>query len=845
MAEQDTDDDVLDAPAPDKSATDPYRVAAFVPQPDAKPVAPYQPSIPASNAGLLGIWPPPGSTPGPMTGPSTQTSIRSDGTVAPQRPPVDPRRDLVDRLGIQSSGEVPPDLVPNTGNPPSPPGAIQTASLATAPAHVNARTLGAFPPQPPSPDDNVGAGSAKPPWQQARLMIMGPESGGQNVFNYRHNEGPQFSASGLFQITDSTWRDGGKLAGIDVSQWQHAIDAPPEVQDKVAEALYNSRGFSPWSTQAGGPLNLDGSKAAGNARSLGVGASYDDYLRRALAMNPRGYDPSSINAQLRANYEAQRAAEQPLIEARQRIQQREEAEADEQYSRMKTEEDLNNPALQPWTQKPPQPDPVGGLASLGSVFAALASGFSHTPGVAAMNGIAAAIDARNEGNQKQYDEAFKAYQYNANLALKRNAIVQEAYDKAWARVKENPELGLAELRSVAQIYGDERTELLAESGNLEEADKINQARITNAQKLAESLAKLDQTAMFGPAKGSPEYQLYIQERDKLVAAGTDPYEASKIANEAYEQRMRNKSVAGQRSEQEATIAKGQYKELYGREPTDADMKTPEMAELLEQAHSSAGLGGPEAVKRMAEKIANYQMPPVSIARAVGAAVMAEVAKIAPDYDAKLYSAENKALGNFYGGTEGRSVRSINVAIAHLDTLDDLTDALRNGDTKRFNQIANTVAQETGSAAPTNFALAKQIVGAEINKAIVPGVGGVSERQALADDLNAANSPEQLQGVIATAQKLLAGQTAGLKTQFTGTTGQSGETFDKLLMDRTKQVLGTSAADAGKARPPAATIGAVGPAAAQEINSKDAYDALPSGSHYRKPGDPPDSYRTKP
>jgi hypothetical protein len=177
-----------------------------------------------------------------------------------------------------------------------------------------------------------------------------------------------------------------------------------------------------------------------------------------------------------------------------------------------------------------------------------------------------------------------------------------------------------------------------------------------------------------------------------------------------------------------------------------------------------------------------------------------VQRIAPDYNDRLYNAENKALGNFYGGQEGRSVRSINVAIAHLDTLSDLADALKTGDVRTITRLANMVASETGQAAPTNFNLAKQIVGDEINKAIVPGAGGQSERQSLADNLNAANSPEALAGAIKTAQQLLAGQTAGLRQQFVGSTGMQGSVFDGLLMDRTKQVLGTDAADAGKVRP---------------------------------------------
>jgi hypothetical protein len=769
------DTDTLELPPP-VTGPDPYAVKPYVLQPDAKPAAPYQTAaalgLPGATGGAIGIWPPPGNTPGPMVAPNVQASVRPDGTVA-YTPPT-PLNQTVAALGVQT---------PNTNaatlgvKPPVQPASLSSPMI-TAPADRSDRNEG---------DD----------WATARQKIMQPESGGKNLWNYRHDENPgYFTASGLFQIVDSTWREGGQLAGIDVSQWKHAIDAPDDVQDQVAHALYKKYGYAPWTKKEGGPLNPDGTTGG-----AGGAASGDEYYQRALKLlGGRPYDPSSINPELERIFREREAAEKPIMDANLRRQQRDEAEADEEYSRLKRERDLNDPALRPWTQKPPQPDPIGGLASLGSIFAAFASAFSHTPAIAAMNGMASAIDARNEGNQKQYDEAFQAYKYNAQLALDRNELQQKAYDAAWARVKEDPELGLAQLRSVAQIYGDEQTLLTLESGNLENADKINTGRIEAATKLATELAKVDQFGMFGPSSKDPLYQTYINDIKAGLAAGLDLPAAQLQAQQKYTESKRGSSVAGQRQEQETTIAKQQYTEMYGHEPTDADMKSPEMAQLQQAAHASGSMGGQENVHRMAELIANYQARPPQSRSGVSALIMAEVQRIAPDYNDRLYNAENKALGNFYGGQEGRSVRSINVAIAHLDTLSDLADALKTGDVRTITRLANMVASETGQAAPTNFNLAKQIVGDEINKAIVPGAGGQSERQSLADNLNAANSPEALAGAIKTAQQLLAGQTAGLRQQFVGSTGMQGSVFDGLLMDRTKQVLGTDAADAGKVRP---------------------------------------------
>lgn len=525
-----TADDDFDLPPPVTDKDDPYRTRAYVPTPAASLGV-----VPQSNAGLLSIWPPPGNTPGPMTGPNTQTSIRPDGTVVPQRPYADPRTDLVDNTTL--------------------------ALGAGPPANLNARTLAVPPQSSPGEVPAVGGNQGgKLPWATASPAIQAHESGGRNIRNATGPGGaPELSASGPWQIIDSTWKDGGKLAGVDVSQWAHAEDAPRDVQEKVAHALYDAYGMAPWKTST----NPDGSRAAPGAGPSG-GIDFERRRQEYLRNNPAGFDPSSVNTELERLNQQRMAAEQPLIDARMRRQQKEEAEADDEYSELKRQRDLNNPALQPWTQKPPQADPISGLASLGSVFAALASAFSHTPGIAAMNGMAAAITARDEGNQKQYDEAFRAYQYNAQLALDRNAQQQHAYDAAWARVKENPELGIAELKSVAQIYDDQQTLLLAESGNLEKADEINRSRQEAANKWAIETSKLDEINKFGPAAGSEDAKEVEARTRELLALNPDMGVAAARAQANDELKKknaelaRNKTIAGSQLENTKADLRRQY-----------------------------------------------------------------------------------------------------------------------------------------------------------------------------------------------------------------------------------------------------------------------------------------------
>jgi hypothetical protein len=100
------------------------------------------------------------------------------------------------------------------------------------------------------------------------------ESPNGNVRNYRYD--PTHTASGYYQITDSTWRDIAPAAGIDTKQYPTAMSAPYGVQTDAATALYNQRGFSPWAPY--NPRLSNAIDAAGGSSAFGDpqgGYSYD------------------------------------------------------------------------------------------------------------------------------------------------------------------------------------------------------------------------------------------------------------------------------------------------------------------------------------------------------------------------------------------------------------------------------------------------------------------------------------------------------------------------------------------------------------------------------------------
>jgi len=156
---------------------------------------------------------------------------------------------------------------------------------------------------------------------------------------------------------------------------------------------------------------------------------------------------------------------------------------------------------------------------------------------------------------------------------------------------------------------------------------------------------------------------------------------------------------------------------------------------------------------------------------------------------QAFAAQQGVIKDFTSGPTSKSLNAINTAVSHIDSLNPLVDELGTGDIKRINKISNAFKQETGSQAPTDYASLKEFVGGEVAKAVLPGGGGETERAALMDPLNAANSPQAIHSALQKIQVALAGKTEATRNQWdVGTNGTQGS-FDKFLMPATKKALG--------------------------------------------------------
>jgi hypothetical protein len=197
--------------------------------------------------------------------------------------------------------------------------------------------------------------------------------------------------------------------------------------------------------------------------------------------------------------------------------------------------------------------------------------------------------------------------------------------------------------------------------------------------------------------------------------------------------------------------------------------------------SKSGLSSVEE-DALVDRIGTYQMAPYSGIR--GAGIMGKVAEKYPSYDAKEWGKRVAGEKGFGVGRQGDTVRAIGTAYRHMETLGELGEDLENTGAVPLNKFFQYVSEISGQAPPTNFDGAKQIVVAEVVKAVIATGGGVKERQAAEERVSRASSPEQLIGIINDVYKpLLEGQLEGYREQYKNATGK--DDFDEKFAPKSK------------------------------------------------------------
>jgi hypothetical protein len=197
---------------------------------------------------------------------------------------------------------------------------------------------------------------------------------------------------------------------------------------------------------------------------------------------------------------------------------------------------------------------------------------------------------------------------------------------------------------------------------------------------------------------------------------------------------------------------------------------------------------PPGVQAYIKKIADYEIDPRTSSLKGGhrEQMLSAVAQYDPTYNQNEFGSRAKAIKDFSTGPQGNIIRSFDVAIDHLDTLQKAATAMQNGNMKLLNEVRNHWRNQTGSDLPTNFQALVPLVSGEIAKAVIGSNNALSDREELRTNLKAANSPDQISGVITGYKGLMSGQLKGLRKQYEQTTGRKD--FDSRLREHTLKEL---------------------------------------------------------
>jgi hypothetical protein len=159
-------------------------------------------------------------------------------------------------------------------------------------------------------------------------------------------------------------------------------------------------------------------------------------------------------------------------------------------------------------------------------------------------------------------------------------------------------------------------------------------------------------------------------------------------------------------------------------------------------------------------------------------------------NSQLLKSQQKAENDFTpGGKTGQALTSTNRVVAHLSDFNDLFTALNNKDPQAINYAKNKIATWFGSADPTNIQAVAPILGDELTKSIVPGGGGVTERQEFAKNFSTTSSPQQAQGAVQNYLKFLKDQVDGTKFSYEQLPSHPADFETRFLTPRTRDVLG--------------------------------------------------------
>jgi hypothetical protein len=289
----------------------------------------------------------------------------------------------------------------------------------------------------------------------------------------------------------------------------------------------------------------------------------------------------------------------------------------------------------PPAPKPPENDPLSAFASPASIFAMLASAFTHTPAINAMNGMAGAINAAKQNDWKAYDTAYKQWEDNTKLAIEHHRLQAEDMKNALDMMQTNLAAGAAMAKAVAAQSDDRIATTLLETGQYEKLAQVQMERQRTAAAMSEASIRVKELNM------QLQDRRDKQELAKQYAAAPDDatkqailqksIQMEEIKNPEFAERVtQDRALAGQRAnEKNQIVTDPTTNKQYVFNPVTHQATTLDGQPYTPGGLEKIGKGQPSAsgaAEKDAETLANWEFEQKN-KRPPGPADEAEMAKL--------------------------------------------------------------------------------------------------------------------------------------------------------------------------------------------------------------------------
>ena len=582
-----------------------------------------------------------------------------------------------------------------------------------------------------------------------------------------------------------------------------------------------------------------------------------------------------------------------------RTEQKKEADQAPVYAQMKSDVAQDRSRFQdvakdytPIKETPPparpQNDPLAAFGSASAIFATLASAFTHTPAINAMNALGSAINAKNRNDWQTYEQQYKQWKDQTELAIQHHKLQADDMKNAMEMMKDDLATGVAMAKAVAAQSDDHIATRLLEQGQYKDLADHQLAAGRAAAAMQESALRIQDMHMdltmkrdqFQAAQalaqtqpGTPEHAAALQKVIDL-ATGLHP---EMVVNSQRAQDAKNQVVT------DPTNGKQYVYNPITRQSTTLDGQpySPGGQAKLGQSGTPAADQEKDIQDITADRIAQAEKNGTTLTDAQKAQIRTDVRnqiagekKLATDaagaisHDAAVIVAQRVIAGD-ERATVGMARSNANMTkVANEIVVQAKQQGLSGNDIAiRIAEFQGmTSAERTLGTREANMEIAANVVrgmvptaldtSAKVSRSQYPTLNAVilAANRGTGDE-NVVRFGQAANAIIYEYAKFLnptgvptdsdkARATDILNTAWTQ--GQFAAALDQIVNKEIPAGATGIAATRGEFRAGLGTSTTAAPSGqtVPVISDKSAYDALPPGSHYRKADDPPNSYRTK-